>query len=1186
MAEIILNSNICYYNSGTNAVSGVGTSVRQSSPTDAIQVAESNAVNSANNIGVGVPNSGGQSSTASLKFGSDSGVAKPTIGTPSYTQVDNYFNGSCTYDSIRTSTMYQLKLSFTIPTGLNANNVRSATLNFSATNINSSVQTFHICAPKTTSNQTKYYKYSEAGNIIDKNQRVTFSSPNSKTTQTYSKNITDIFKQCITNGQGWITILEPTDYPNGTHCMTLSGTPKIIYEENYSACTAPTSITFARTISSGGSQIAPGNIVEPGGSLTISWSGAGSGTNNNITGYDVYYRIGGKPTTSSYSGHTTVTTNTTSGSCAFTISSSSENRGKVFYAMIRTKGSAGSSYYSNWKEGNGGKINQLPNSPAVNVDKTRIISTASSENEQPVKFTVKAGTDNDAGQNITIYYATSKNGTKIRFNSPLTANLQGAATYYFWTFDGLEYSAPRSQTIRLNVPPTVGGITMKKNKDAISYQPTTTVNNVVRSYIRYIDGQVNNVKGDEEAAFLNYQWKISIGNTADADINSFNIENEINFNTEKLSNIDVTKNGVKFNNAYRLGLVVTDDLGESSTIVYSSQVFAIPPAPIIQEIYNHKGSDTYSGTNQYHFEKTLRFYYNNNNTGLTRTLEYHTSYKDWPEKPNTISLNYSYDSDYGYYYSDAAVSGLGRGVLYYFRIKYSFGNATIYSTFAQGYYYSSSYFNVSRSYRRAYDITPKNLTITPSSGSTIKPYTQGTLSFTFEEDSLPGWSNTYDVANNYNGIYSIKLKYPGGEDIPVTSSGNRSGNTVNGAVTLNNITTNQWKDLLKLSNAPNKSYSSITLEVTATNNFGVDDFKATKTFTANFIEGIFTIGTPELRIKTGTSTYTKIPDSYNYIENQSGKDVSNRYHIFEGQTLQLSLSGLKCYANQKATIYFMNGDTPLKKVEVAESDWTESYASGTSYRWTLSSPKIINYVVPANTVATYASNVRDYSVKVVLDNGKSKLSTDENNGNLNTCFHTRFAPSSINFKITTVTENSWTWSCSNWGSLTSSTNYSADYSSVKVQARTSTSSTSGYSNLGSQQTLTSEDLASGSKTIAQSLDNIGGDILYFGAKINVVLNFQTIDDNGTTRTPSGTKSYSYTYNGLYTLYRATPNLLYGKNFFALNANSPLPGKTDQILELHNTGNGTNAVRNKIYFNDANTYFYLNGSNLEIDCGSW
>lgn len=54
----------------------------------------------------------------------------------------------------------------------------------------------------------------------------------------------------------------------------------------YTKCTAPSSITTTRQISKNGT-------------VTISWSGAENGTQNNITKYKIYYNIGSDPTTSS-----------------------------------------------------------------------------------------------------------------------------------------------------------------------------------------------------------------------------------------------------------------------------------------------------------------------------------------------------------------------------------------------------------------------------------------------------------------------------------------------------------------------------------------------------------------------------------------------------------------------------------------------------------------------------------------------------------------------------------------------------------------------------------------------------------------------------------------------------------------------------------------------------------------------
>lgn len=78
----------------------------------------------------------------------------------------------------------------------------------------------------------------------------------------------------------------------------------------YTACTAPTTVSVSAT------------GVAPGASVTLSWSGAAVGTNNAITGYQVYratsatgtYSLLANVTSTATSGSTTVTAPTSSGS--------------------------------------------------------------------------------------------------------------------------------------------------------------------------------------------------------------------------------------------------------------------------------------------------------------------------------------------------------------------------------------------------------------------------------------------------------------------------------------------------------------------------------------------------------------------------------------------------------------------------------------------------------------------------------------------------------------------------------------------------------------------------------------------------------------------------------------------------------------------------------------------------------
>ena len=222
----------------------------------------------------------------------------------------------------------------------------------------------------------------------------------------------------------------------GTQGSPLTGT----VPAQASACTAPTTITLA--INSGGSS----SIIKPNGSIKISWSGAAAGVNNPITGYGVYYRIGANPTTASggSTGSTSVSTTATSGTATFNLSLSDSDRGKVIYVGIVTR-CANSTYYSALKTGGGNiTVNQLPNAPSIAT--TGIASFSGTSKTQYIvrtldktKVNATAGSDNySAATPIVKYATTNSTSSSSNYTSGSTLSL---GTYYFWTYDGLEYSA-------------------------------------------------------------------------------------------------------------------------------------------------------------------------------------------------------------------------------------------------------------------------------------------------------------------------------------------------------------------------------------------------------------------------------------------------------------------------------------------------------------------------------------------------------------------------------------------------------------------------------------------------------------------------------------------------------------------------------------------------------------------------
>lgn len=117
----------------------------------------------------------------------------------------------------------------------------------------------------------------------------------------------------------------------------------------YTACGAPTSCSVSSTV-------AEGNV-------TLSWSGASSGTNNSITSYEIQYSDSSNNSTwGSWTALTTVSTSATSGSVSV---APPATRGYYRRFQIRTLGSAGSSYYSAWKVSTNSVRKNTPPQPAT-----------------------------------------------------------------------------------------------------------------------------------------------------------------------------------------------------------------------------------------------------------------------------------------------------------------------------------------------------------------------------------------------------------------------------------------------------------------------------------------------------------------------------------------------------------------------------------------------------------------------------------------------------------------------------------------------------------------------------------------------------------------------------------------------------------------------------------------------------
>lgn len=1114
MADITVNlSNgvIQYYNRTTYRNTGSGTSGGSSAG------AEAQAKAATPDPDYPTVLSGGNSSSTDKYFGlKDEGIDVTT----SASKTGSFYTGTCT--KTHTGFASQMKINFALPSGVTVSNIGSVSLKFNcSTSWTSGGIDFGVFAPKNSSSvQEQYWQYNDSNAPFSSTLK-TFQITGGTTS--INIDITDVFKQCITTTKGWITLGREAIKANETKLVTITSNPIITYTLAYTSCGAPTSVSVGTS------------IQKPGGTVTLSWSGATAGTNNAIKGYKIYYTSAASSTAPTTSSTCIDLSSNTSTSYSFSVPSNA-TRGNYYTFKVLTIGTV-SGYNSSISSTSANfRVNSLPAAPSVTASPAMIKSSGSTT----VNFTVTAGSDTNTSQTKTLYYATSASGTKYSFTSPLSVSLSNAATYYFWTYDGIEYSSSKSVSISKNTAPAINSITMSA---VATFAPT-----VRNGYVKNINGSaIVNKEG------MSYQWKLLVASGVNG--TNFNTVTNISTNTS-LSNIDVTSYGATFNTAYKLRLVVTDSLGET-TYADSGTIYGIPAAPTILNVFNQKDDSDVGNANSSHFGKDIRIKYSENNTGCTKQLQYSTS-STFASGVTTINLS-------GTTQSDVDLNSLTRNTTYYFRVVFTCNSKTSVSS--------------SFSRTRETDITPSIGTI-----STFKPYTTSSIIISFTNQPV-AWAVANDVPTSYSDIYTIQFEYSGRNiSVGISQAENKSG-TVTMTLDTANIPTSgtgSWAYLINNStNAPNSSYT-VALKVIAKNGFNTP-FPSTKNVTINFVEGVISTGTPTLKIQekmtSGSTTatyYVEIPLSYN------NKTQLARFHIFQGENLRVEITGVQCYANQKATIYFMLGSTVLGQTSIAGSEW-----SGSGRIYTLNSVKTIDYIVPANTQTDYSNGVRDFSIKVVLANGQSKLSTEsgQSNGNLNTCIHYRFYPNAINFKITGVNANetSLSWTCTDFGGYTQDSAYGNSYSSITVQPKYSINNST-YTDLDDIYTITDVDKTNKGGTIDnRTISSISGDVIYFGVVLKLTLALQGVYDGAVPTLASGyDQTYSYTYNNLYNYYRATPNILYGKNFFVLNSNFPR-SNANMLMEIKET-----QTRNTIYVGSGDTAgtLEITTDGLVIDCGSW
>lgn len=340
----------------------------------------------------------------------------------------------------------------------------------------------------------------------------------------------------------------------------------------YTACTAPTSVT------------ANASIVKQGTNVTISWSGAEPGNNNAISKYRVFYRNGSSPTTSTYDGYK----DSTSTSVAITMSGI---RGSNYYFKVQSIGSV-SGYSSGISSAyTTSKVNQLPPAPTVTPDKTTVPSGGGS-----VTFTLSA-TDPD-GQTTSFYYSTSADGTKTKISSGGSISVSNTTTYYFYSYDGLEYSSSyTSKVITKNIKPT---ISISSQGAGTLYTSDLLTNDSYKNFYTQVTGTTTLSKtGSTITWYGRYATIPSSGSISSWTTVNLGVNNNTTV-THDLSSNNTFK--TLSNIVYQIGAKCNDGI-EDSNIAWGSTNFVIAPTPTIGNFINRYGTSNVGYSTANHFYK-------------------------------------------------------------------------------------------------------------------------------------------------------------------------------------------------------------------------------------------------------------------------------------------------------------------------------------------------------------------------------------------------------------------------------------------------------------------------------------------------------------------------------------------------------------------------------------------------------
>ena len=428
-----------------------------------------------------------------------------------------------------------------------------------------------------------------------------------------SDRITFSFRNNSTYDSGYNSFSTYTDF----------STPALLWTN----CTAPSRVSSTSS-----------SIITPG-TLSVNWTEGTSGVDNAIKNYTVYWLVsstsGQLPTTSWYSGKETTS------NLSYSITIPESYRGQYISVRVQSNATYNSPISSSSVSRS---VNSLPSEPTTSG------SVVVSSTTPSAMIEVSPGKANFGSSSTEVHYATSITGKKNKAGN--SVSVPRGNTYYFWTWDGLEYSSSYSvATVTANIPPNI--------KVALDGVPVTSTNSSYseKNIIEAINFKISELN-------KSCYYSLNIYNKDNILLKTW--KNDVWITTETSVSLDARSIGLP-SGEYYFSFSCRDNLESGNTKRFpetSASYYYIPPLPTFSSntTYNQFSDGNVPknvpGANSTDFYQKLRFasshydsyLYDNGifrlDTGSNETISYTVAKKkDSDTSPTKIFYDITITSD-------------------------------------------------------------------------------------------------------------------------------------------------------------------------------------------------------------------------------------------------------------------------------------------------------------------------------------------------------------------------------------------------------------------------------------------------------------------------------------------------------------------------------------------------------------